>query len=178
MRQNWQMWQGVSRETISLIQSEADKESFTDAKIFSGDSKKIRKSNIKWLSGNLQIREILWSFVSQSNRNAFGFDITSMGDIQYTEYDAKYKGHYNWHHDIQWDNTNAYDRKLSITMQLSESDDYEGGDFEFSECETPDNCRKLGTVLVFPSYLQHKVSPVTKGKRKSLVGWFEGPRWR
>ena len=178
MRQNWQMWQGVSRETLDLILSEAEKQPFIDAKTFSGDNKKVRKSNIKWLSNNIRVREILWSFVSQSNRNAFGVDVTSLGDIQYTEYDSKYKGHYSWHHDIQWDNTNAYDRKLSVTVQLSESDDYEGGDFQFSECQTPLNCRTIGTVLVFPSYLQHKVSPVTKGKRKSLVGWFEGPRWR
>ena len=71
------------------------------------------------------------------------------------------------------------DRKLSVTVQLSDPSEYEGGGFEFLECPNPDeSSRKKGTVLVFPSYLKHRVLPVTKGTRKSLVAWFEGPRWK
>ena len=67
----------------------------------------------------------------------------------------------------------------TLIIQLSDSTEYEGGDFTFSEVESPNQTSKdKGTVLVFPSYLQHKVTPVTKGERKSLVAWFEGPQWK
>ena len=62
-------------------------------------------------------------------------------------------------------------------MQLSDPTDYEGGDFIFSEVETPANSKQKGTVLIFPSYLSHKVLPITSGVRRSLEAWFEGPRW-
>jgi PKHD-type hydroxylase len=73
------------------------------------------------------------------------------------------------------------DRKLSITIQLSDSDDYEGGNFILDrQYQQPDSkdLRTKGTILVFPSPIKHKVTPVTKGIRKSLVAWVEGPKWR
>ena len=74
-----------------------------------------------------------------------------------------------------------HDRKLSVTIQLSDSNDYEGGDFVFDqEYQSPDPkaLRKKGTILVFPSPIRHAVKPVTKGTRKSLVAWVEGPKWK
>ena len=70
-----------------------------------------------------------------------------------------------------------------MTIQLSDSDEYEGGDFEFDNdilANPPDKniLREKGRVLIFPSFLPHKVNPVTKGIRKSLVTWIEGPAWR
>mgnify|MGYP001205851066 CR=1 FL=1 len=74
------------------------------------------------------------------------------------------------------------DRKLSMTIQLSDSHEYEGGNFEFrdhiSNIPPKEQLRKKGTVLIFPSFLYHSVQPVTKGTRKSLVTWIEGPAWR
>lgn len=177
------MWSGgVSVETLQIIKKQAETIPFQDAKIFSDAKKntKIRRSQIKWMTNNDIIRNILWGFVQEANRNAFGFDVTYVGDIQYTEYNATDEGHYDWHHDIHWSADKSYDRKLSVTVQLSDAKDYEGGNFEFNEVTNPDTIasKKLGTVLIFPSYLQHRVLPVTKGKRISLVGWFEGPRWR
>lgn len=64
-------------------------------------------------------------------------------------------------------------------MQLSDSSEYEGGSFEFMEVEQPqEEAKTKGTALIFPSYLQHRVTPVTEGVRKSLVAWFSGPRWQ
>lgn len=183
MRNTWQMWSGgVGQNTLDIVKKEAATVPFQEARIFSDAKKnnKVRRSNIKWLTHNDVIRGILWYYIQEANRNAFGFDVTSVGDIQYTEYDESDKGHYDWHHDIHWSQDKAFDRKLSITVQLTDGSEYEGGNFEFNEVANPDvtQSKNLGTVLVFPSYLQHKVSPVTKGKRISLVGWFEGPRWR
>ena len=75
-----------------------------------------------------------------------------------------------------------YHRKLSFSAQLSNSDDYEGGDlvFDLPEELTPakDAMRKQGTVIIFPSFLRHMVTPVTKGERHSMVSWIEGLNFR
>ena len=183
MRQNWQMWSGaIQPDVIDAIKQRAEEVAFQNATIFSGEEKNddIRRSQVKWLSHDNATKQFLWQYIQQANRNAFGFNIDNLGDIQYTEYEETDEGHYDWHHDINWSQDRAYDRKLSITVQLTDGSEYEGGQFEFSEVANPDPgaSKKLGTVLVFPSYLKHRVTPVTKGKRISLVGWFEGPRWK
>jgi PKHD-type hydroxylase len=118
----------------------------------------------------------------EANRNAWGFNLGQhVYDIQYTKYFGEDEGFYNWHIDTFFaDNTRAYDRKLSLIIQLSDSDEYEGGDFKLdAQCEAPDpiELRKKGTVFVFPSYINHMVEPVTSGERKSIVSWIEGPRF-
>ena len=85
---------------------------------------------------------------------------------------------YDWHYDVNWKGESAYDRKLSICVQLCNPSEYEGGNFEFDEVKTTADFRSKGTVLVFPSYLRHRVLPVTSGIRRSLVAWFVGPRWK
>jgi PKHD-type hydroxylase len=70
-------------------------------------------------------------------------------------------------------------RKLSITIQLSNSDDYEGGDLELLYDKEPYKLdRSRGTFLVFPSFMLHRVTPVTRGTRWSLVAWIGGKRWQ
>ena len=72
-------------------------------------------------------------------------------------------------------------RKLSMMVQLSEPDSYEGGDFELhggSASPAPEKLRLQGTVLVFPSLLRHRVTPLTRGERCTLVAWYDGPCWR
>ncbi|MDA8015328.1 MAG: 2OG-Fe(II) oxygenase, partial [Gammaproteobacteria bacterium] len=66
-------------------------------------------------------------------------------------------------------------------VQLSDADEYEGGDFQmhYVKAHPPaDIIRKRGTVLIFPSLLLHRVTPVTSGVRYSLVGWYVGPSWK
>ena len=92
--------------------------------------------------------------------------------IQYTEYDETYEGHYDWHSDIGEDNTSF--RKLSVSIQLS--DEYEGGELEFFlDREIVTVPKRIGDVIVFPSFITHRVQPVTKGIRKCLVIWASGP---
>ena len=179
MRQNWQMWSGGLSDTdLSMIFAEASKINTHTAKTFNNADAKTRSSEIKWLTGNQSIQNILWGYVKAANENAFHCQIENICDIQFTEYHANKGGHYDWHIDVNWDGVSGRDRKLSVTVQLSDSSEYEGGSFEFGECLTPDaSSRVKGTVLVFPSYLQHRVLPVTSGTRRSLVAWFEGPRW-
>ena len=71
-----------------------------------------------------------------------------------------------------------YDRKLSICIQLSDPEEYKGGEFQFKSLDSPTNYKTKGSILVFPSYNEHQITEITSGTRYSLVGWMEGPRWR
>ena len=180
MRNLYQLWQGALDDAqVTNIIAAAETRPAMDARIFAGNETNtdIRSSQVRWLDDQW-VRDLLWEFVKKSNINAFGVDVYNDAEMQFTEYHAEEGGHYGWHHDINWNNTTNADRKLSITVQLSDPSDYEGGDFEFSEAGMDGDFKSKGTVLVFPSYLNHRVLPVTSGTRKSLVAWFLGPRWR
>ena len=176
VRQNWLYWKGAV--DVEPIFKAADQVNTSDATTFAGDSNSYRRSKVAWLSENREIGDMLWGFIELAQPI---FKVQVMRgplEIQYTEYHATNRGKYDWHHDVDWNSTAPYDRKISVTVQLSDPSEYEGGRFEFMETEQPqEEARVKGTVLMFPSYLQHRVTPVTEGVRKSLVAWFSGPRW-
>ena len=190
MKAIWQMWKAeLSDDIVQKIITECEYYDPVDAQIgFGGETPqtdKVRSSTVRWVTPtdtNSQfITDILWRYAARANRDVFGFDINDIYDIQYTIYEAENKGHYDWHFDTFWGNPMMNDRKLSVTIQLSDSDDYEGGDFLFDSAYTPPSKQELrqkGTILVFPSPIMHKVETVTKGTRKSLVAWIEGPKFR
>jgi PKHD-type hydroxylase len=182
VRDSWQLWRAaLDAETCSAIVKDLLNYPVENGTVFKENvPSEYRKSKIRWVNDNQQIKSLLWSYIQEANRNAFGVDVTDVCNIQFTEYNASYKGRYDWHHDIDWTQNKGFDRKLSIVVQLTDGNSYEGGNLEFDEVQNPHTfqLRKQGTVIVFPSYLRHRVTPVTSGIRHSLVAWFEGPRWR
>ena len=136
----------------------------------------VRKSTVRWMKNAPQwIYERLMECVNEANETMWQFNLNAAReDIQYTEYHPV-GGHYDWHmdcgHGIQ------KQRKISITVQLN--DDYEGGGLEIHRGQNPQQAlKKKGTVVVFPSYMLHRVTPVTKGVRNSLVLWIGGDHYR
>ena len=131
-----------------------------------------RVSNVKFISydPDLWIFQKLGQVVNTVNPQTFKFDLNSWFDegFQYTQYPEG--GYYRWHTDIG-DGPTEY-RKLSVVLQLN--DDYEGGQLQFFPAKF-DVPKKKGMVAVFPSYMPHSVTPVTKGTRYSLVTWVSGP---
>jgi len=127
--------------------------------------------------GNKIISEILDPIVNLANREAFGFDISGIKEFQISKYRAN--DYYKEHMDCYLKGIPAQ-RKLSITVQLSDPADYEGGNFIFNKDipALPDQVHNQGSIIVFPSFLYHQVEPVTKGTRSSLVGWYEGPHFK
>ena len=179
MRNSWQLWSGaLTDEIVDNIIREGGET--TQASTFNSGGADVRSSKVSWLTNKKWILDLLFDYANIANQAAFNAHIYKRAEIQFTEYHASENGHYSWHHDIDWNRSDGLDRKLSITVQLSSPEEYEGGAFSFSEVQSPDEAssKKKGTILVFPSYLQHSVSPVTSGVRKSLVAWFEGPTWR
>jgi PKHD-type hydroxylase len=142
-----------------------------------------RISEVGWI---LLSEQTLWLFneisfyLEELNIQFFGMDIYGFNQIQYTEYDASYSGKYDWHCDVQYAKSEhpGLHRKLSITIPLN--DDFEGGKFQLTTtAESGDVIEPTlprGSMLLFPSHITHRITPVTKGRRKSLVIWVVGPK--
>ena len=169
----------LDAETLDRITAIALSHPTEAAQIFSSDQsmQSVRSCTVRWLQDDW-IQSLLWACVREANEASFQVEVRNRAEIQLVEYTEAQSDHYDWHHDVQWYGQSEFDRKLSVTMQLSDTDAYEGGDFEFEEVKTTADFRTRGTVLIFPSYLRHKIHPVTRGKRQALVAWFYGPRWR
>lgn len=121
----------------------------------------------------------LADYIAYANALHWQFDLLGFDEpSQYTRYDAQELGHYDWHMDMIncW---NKPPRKLSAVIQLSAPDEYEGGEFciKTNSADTVLSKEK-GTLIIFPSYILHKVNPVTYGIRRSLVCWIGGPKLR
>ena len=112
------------------------------------------------------------------NDRIYQFDITGFSEsLQYTVYHGNEGGHYDWH--VDHGRGLPVQRKLSFSVQLSEPSDYEGGELQIHAANNISVAPKaLGTVIVFPSYNLHRVTPVTAGTRRSLVCWTCGPKFR
>lgn len=139
----------------------------------------IRKSEIGFLEYD---PEYSWIFdkiaecAIEANNAMWDFDVWGFGDgLQYTKY-YEDGGHYDWHFDV---GATVANRKISIVLQLSEPEEYDGGLLQLNlgnqVVEVP---RSKGNVAIFPSYLLHRVTPVVAGERKSLVAWISGPTFR
>jgi PKHD-type hydroxylase len=142
---------------------------------------KVRRSPIAWIRSdvldNRWIFERLVHQIKTINDQFFNYDLTDIQSLQFTSYDAKEKGFYQKHVDMMYKGTGT--RKLSLSVQLSDSSDYEGGDLLLHYKNNPDVAfRNQGTATFFPSWMLHEVTPVTKGKRYSLVAWVQGPRFK
>lgn len=174
-----------------------------DSKLM-GDALNKEKRNSKntWVPTTHWTAGLVWHYIERANRENFLYDIRNIDgeNMQYTEYgEGEF---YSWHNDsgischykpvsvgnLQ-DETRHRDfirenlelvRKLSFVVQLSDCEDYEGGNLQLlsEEGKSYFAPRKKGTVIVFDSRTPHRVLKVTKGKRKSLVGWVVGPRWK
>lgn len=171
--------QALDDGEIAEILQMADSLPAQDGTIFSTQegASSIRKSSIKWLSDEA-LKQRLWSFVCTANQHAFDVDVICEADLQFTSYYGDEAGHYDWHQDVYFASQEPQDRKISVTIQLSAEEAYSGGDFLFEDVQSSANFKAKGTALLFPSYLRHKVTPVTSGVRHALVAWFFGPRWR
>ncbi len=141
----------------------------------------IRKSTVGWIdiSDNTKwiFDRLALGTLEANEEMRWNFDLIGFGDtLQYTQYFGEQEGHYSWHADI---GPGVSQRKLSIIVQLSDEEDYEGGDVELKvgsrDLVLP---KKKGGVIIFPSFILHRVLPVTEGNRKSLVAWISGPNYK
>ena len=189
----------LSSEEIKLLENDISSLPYYEAEVGlnSEKEKSIRRSQVKWIPYSLEkFRWIYQKVIDQihiDNSNLWRFDINyNKPHFQYTEYNGNQQGHYDWHTDSG--PNFASHRKVSITLQLSDSEEYEGGFlqlFNFYNLpqihlqNIPNNPnyiqsikKQQGALTIFPSFIPHRVTPVTKGIRKSLVLWVGGVPFR
>ena len=140
-----------------------------------------RKSIISWIpfAKAVPIYQVIKNWMEVTNTNYFGFNTVHLSEQgQYAEYSKG--GFYNWHMDSDIDmKLMPTVRKISMTLVLNDLKDFEGGDLEIFCGDTLDSEKnkfklKQGYAVFFASFLLHRVMPVIKGNRKSLVMWFGG----
>ena len=178
--------QGVERgTTVGAANTSNGKVEITQAA-----NEKVRKSNVKF--HNYGDPETIWIFqrmnwvIEQINNQFYNFDLNGYDTFQYTEYDDFEEGRYDFHQDTimgqNLPNDMIETRKLSITLLLNEPGvDFEGGEFQINSGQEKDAETielKKGRMIFFPSFAIHRVAPVTKGRRKSVVVWVLGPKFR
>ena len=171
----------------------------------SGDAlnKDKRSSQNAWIPTTHWVGGFMWHYIERANRENFLYDLRNIDgeSMQYTRYEQGQ--YYGWHNDSglsthykpvsvgnrvtgestmqDFVNENCeMVRKLSFAMQLSDPDDYEGGNVQLLAEDGHSYIlpRKKGCIVLFDSRTLHRVLKVTKGTRKSIVGWVVGPRWR
>jgi PKHD-type hydroxylase len=186
----WAIWKdGFSPEELAGIEAWCDSVGVEAAGMLGGNDSRGRKSGVRfhqpdgansWLFGKLN------DIVEALNAQFYGFDLDGYGYFQYTVYSGEVSGFYDWHMDmILGDAYPHFDegtRKLSLSLLLSEPGvDFMGGAFLVNDGrqDTPLTIPlRKGEVAAFPSWMIHKVAPVTWGTRKSIVVWVLGPTFR
>ncbi len=168
-------------EEISRIRALWNAEEATDATLSGQDqhNEKLRKTSLLFLD-DLKKHDWLYNKLMQlslfANSERFWFDLSGFFQpFQLARYE---EGHFfDWHMDFGPGEISH--RKLSMTVQLSDDSEYEGGDLEFRINDRVVSAPKSqGTVIVFPSFVQHRVTPITKGIRQSIVAWASGTPFR
>lgn len=139
----------------------------------------LRKSSVMFIDhtpDNEWIYNKLASLAVSCNSERYWFDLLGFHqELQLTRYSEG--DFFDWHLDFGAGGISS--RKLSMTIQLSDPDEYEGGDLQFMiNDKIVDAPREKGTIIIFPSFIIHRVTPITKGTRQSIVGWVAGPPYR
>lgn len=133
-----------------------------------------RKTNIFW-TDNKELFQIATKYGQIANKQAeWNLDVKAIESFQIGQYPIG--GHYGWHPDSSGMIINEQNLSRKISMVLWLNDDFEGGEFQFHKCYTSENTIKpsVGTIAFFPSWIVHRVKPVTKGVRYSAVSWLLG----
>jgi PKHD-type hydroxylase len=172
---------GFTDEELDAICIMGERASPQSALVGAGvNDEKVRGSTISWLDNEGWLADKLQHIARQLNGKFFGLDLWGFGEqFQYTTYKyvKKSKQHYDWHMD-NGPNDNV-PRKLSMVLQLSHPSEYEGGNLELMTGNVPQICKKQrGFLCAFPSYIMHRVTPITNGTRRTLVVWISGPRFK
>jgi PKHD-type hydroxylase len=187
---NWEHWGWYENvftddqiDEIKKLSKDKNRCEPKKGEIENGVDTKVRNSEISFIYSNSTenqfIHQRLTDIISNVNSTLWNLDLSHIEILQYTKYNSKYKGHYDWHIDNMFENHRNYMRKLSFSVLLSDPDKFEGGDLELSYGGEPKKMpRQKNKMILFPSYTLHRVTPVTKGVRESLVGWIQGPRWK
>ncbi|OUT94646.1 MAG: hypothetical protein CBB96_05640 [Gammaproteobacteria bacterium TMED36] len=157
-----------------ILNSQVDDKAFKE--------KKVRDTDITWISSENEISKPLYfnigKLAEEANNVFFNYNLSMVETLQYSVYNAP-TGHYDWHIDAMHKGQHGLTRKISFSIGLNDPSEYEGGELIIGAPGLYETSHKLekNQIVFFNSIVTHKVTPVTKGVRKSLVGWIKGPNF-
>ena len=181
----WVFEKTIPEKVCDAIIDIGDAQALQQGVIAEGLNADFRNSSISWIEPASWITGLCSHYINTANTEAgWNVDLSYIASPQYTVYEKEM--FYNFHTDSQDISQRPEDgtqRKLSLSIQLNDPSDYEGGELHFKDFGSDESFSEpqfshKGSVIVFPSYLRHKVTKVIKGTRKSLVAWCHGPEWK
>lgn len=184
--EHFAIWQnGFSPEEIQKIVDTGELAEFNKGQVGSSTDAKvddnIRDTDITWIAQSPEngwIYQRMSQIATRVNHDKYQFDLSHFQPFQYGKY--KPGGHYTWHYD-SGPNLPEH-RKLSFVLGLTDPELYEGGELQLNVHggqETPHSMKlRKGDIVVFPSWVTHRVTPVISGERMTMVGWAVGPKFK
>ena len=180
----------IIRDCKDNVLEKASVSIYTDYKKASRDDPELRKTSVNFITDkDNRINELAWHFLKKANKIQFNYVLTFFQAIQFAEY--KKGDFFDWHQDDGGISKSNEVRKLSLTLVLSDPDTFEGGELQFYNGGRPmkgmgeitgeqinKDIQSQGTAIVFDSRDWHRVTPVTKGVRHSIVCWTVGPNFK
>ena len=138
----------------------------------------MRRTDIIWVKEKTELFDLVFSYIVSANMQAWNYDLSGMENVQIGRYEIG--GHYDWHIDYNQICSEGFQRKLSCSIQLTDENEYEGGDLMLEDVMGLQYTmpKKQGSIIVFPSITKHKITPITSGTRFSAVSWMRGPAFR
>jgi PKHD-type hydroxylase len=183
----------VAPEICNKIVARFDENNFNSGSVGAGSmgqiNKQVRDAEVQWAPKSDLVECILTRFIMQANQEAlWNFDITEPEQVQIGRY--KENQFYGQHIDCYIKGSDVVatgsgsavivpllsQRKISASLLLNDESEYEGGDLIILDEIV--KVKKQGTIIVFPSFMAHQVTPVTRGVRYSAVCWMAGPKWK
>jgi PKHD-type hydroxylase len=175
----WIWEEALSPEFCDLVLSKANWAEAKTAGMQEGIvNTDLRRTDVLWQDRMQPLGCVAQTYIDSANKQAgWDYALTWQDNTQLSRYRADDAGYYNWHMD-SFPPKNGEQRKLSCVILLNDSTEFEGGFLRIKEVESDNLLVKKGSIIVFPSFLEHTVTPVTKGVRYTAVTWASGPAFK
>lgn len=176
----WVRDNAIPHELCDLIIAESNSFVWEEGKVgpyLTDPNYKAREANIAWLDHNHWLEAILVNNGLYANRECgWDFQVEVSEKVQFTKYKAG--GYHDWHMDACFDNGSDFIRKVSVVAMLSNPEEYSGGEFMIQHKGNQKVPLKKGSILCFPSFMWHSVTPITDGTRYTAVSWVNGKMFK
>lgn len=180
------VWHGLfSAGELDRLERHCEKLALEQARVTGDGYNSIRSTKVAWVHRNCEITENLYRKMEQVmlrlNVEHFRSELSGLRTLQYAVYSETDAGYFDWHIDYGRDPTDPQQepRKITLSVQLSEGSSYDGCDLEVRAAHLIDAApRQRGALVAFRANALHRVTPITRGIRRSLVAWAAGPEYR
>ena len=178
-------WHGLfTPAQLDHLERHCDSLPLEAAQLTGSGSGSIRATQVAWVYRNAQTEDLylrMEAIVLRLNTDLFHFDLTGLTTMQYAVYRHEDAGYFDWHNDYgrYRGDPGQEPRKITMSLQISDGASYDGCDLEVRMAHPVDvAARERGTLMAFRASALHRVTPITRGVRKSLVVWAAGPEFR